>query len=145
MASVSTYLNFEGKTEEAFEFYKSVFGTDYIGGIFRMGDLPAQEGMPPVPDDIKNMVMNVQLPILAGHILLGTDTVAEWGHNLVEGNNVSIMLRPDTREEADSLFAALSVDGSVQMPMSDQFWGDYYGAFTDKFGIQWMIAVAANA
>lgn len=144
MATVSTYLNFDGNTEAAFEFYKTVFGTEYIGGIFRMGDMPAQEGMPPVPEHIENLVMNVQLPILAGHRLMGTDTVAEWGHNLEVGNNVSVVLHPDTREEADALFAALSDGGSVQMPIADQFWGDYYGAFTDKFGIQWMIAVTAR-
>ena len=140
MASVSTYLNFDGKTEEAFEFYKSVFGTEYVGGIFRMGDMPPQEGMEPTPDHLKNLVMNVQLPITGGHLLMGTDTVSDWGHELKPGNNVSIMLHPGSREEADRLFADLSAGGSVQMPMADQFWGDYYGALTDAFGIQWMIA-----
>ncbi|MCC6945880.1 MAG: VOC family protein [Thermomicrobiales bacterium] len=139
MAAVSTYLNFDGNTEQAFEFYKSVFGTDYIGGIMRMGDLPAQEGMPPMPDDVKNKIMNVQLPILGGHILMGTDVLEGYGSRLVTGNNVHIVLRPDTREEADALFVALSAGGEVGMPMTDQFWGDYYGAFTDKFGIGWMI------
>ncbi len=139
MASVSTYLNFDGKTEEAFEFYKSVFDTEYIGGIFRMGEMPPQEGMPPMSDHLKNLVMNVQLPITGGHLLMGTDTVAEWGQNLKPGNNVSITLHPDFRKDADRLFAALSDGGSVQMPMADQFWGDYYGALTDQFGIQWMI------
>lgn len=144
MASVSTYLNFDGKTEAAFEFYKSVFGTEYVGGIFRMGDAPPQAGMPPVPDHLKNLVMNVQLPITGGHLLLGTDTVAEWGHNLIAGNNVYILLRPDSREEADTLHAALSEGGSVQMPMADQFWGDYFGDCIDQFGIHWMIAHSSN-
>jgi len=139
VASVSTYLNFDGNTEEAFEFYKSVFGTDYIGSIMRMGDLPAQEGMPPVPDDVKSKIMNIQLPILGGHILLGTDVLEAFGPKLVAGNNVHIVLRPDSREDADALFAALSAGGEVGMPMTDQFWGDYYGEFTDKFGIGWMI------
>ncbi|MEZ4665429.1 MAG: VOC family protein [Thermomicrobiales bacterium] len=140
MASVSTYLNFDGKTEQAFEFYKSVFGTEYIGQIFRMGDMPAQEGMPPVPEHLKRLVMNVQLPILGGHILMGTDTVAEWGHALKPGNNVFIVLHPDSRAAADALFAALSDGGTVQMPMADQFWGDYFGDCVDKFGVQWMIS-----
>ncbi len=144
MASVSTYLNFDGKTEEAFEFYKSVFGTEYIGGIFRMGDMPPQEGMEPVPEHLKNLVMNVQLPITGGHLLMGTDTVSEWGHELKPGNNVSIMLHAESRQDADRLFAELSAGGSVQMPMADQFWGDYYGALADSFGIQWMIAHTAK-
>ncbi len=140
MATVSTYLNFDGNTEEAFEFYKSVFGTNYIGGIMRMGDLPAQEGMLAMSDDVKNKIMNVQLPILGGHILLGTDTLEAYGQRLVVGNNVHLVLRPDSREEADALFAALSAGGEIEMPMADQFWGDYYGSLTDKFGIGWMIA-----
>jgi PhnB protein len=140
VASVSTYLNFAGNTEEAFEFYKSVFGTEYIGGVVRMGDLPPQEGMPPIPDHLKNLVMNVQLPILGGHILLGTDAVEDMGHPLRPGNNVYIVLHTDSREEADRLFAALSEGGKVQMPMADQFWGDYFGDCVDKFGTQWMIS-----
>lgn len=144
MASVSTYLNFDGTTEEAFEFYKTVFGTDYVGGIFRMGDLPAEEGSPPMPDHLRNLVMNVQLPILGGHILMGTDTVAEWGQELEPGNNVYIVLHPESREAADSLFARLSDGGSVQMPMADQFWGDYFGDCVDKFGIHWMISYSTK-
>ena len=139
MASVSTYLNFDGNTEEVFEFYKSIFGTDYIGGIFRLRDMPAEEGQPPVPDHLRNLVMNVQLPILGGHILMGTDTVPEWGHDLKPGNNFHIVLHADSREAADALFIALSEGGKVEMPMADQFWGDYFGDCIDKFGIQWMI------
>ncbi len=139
MAGVSTYLNFDGTTAEAFAFYKSVFGTEYIGEIMRMGDIPPQEGMPPIPDEAKDRIMNVQLPILGGHILLGTDVLEAYGHELVMGDNVHIVLRPDSREEADALFAALSEGGTVSMPMTDQFWGDYYGAFTDRFGVNWMI------
>ena len=144
MASVSTYLNFEGTTEAAFEFYKSVFGTDYIGGIMRMRDIPSGESMPPVADEDRNKVMNVQLPILGGHVLLGTDVLDAYGAALVEGNNVHIVLRPDSRADADALFAALSDQGHVSMPMEDQFWGAYYGAFTDKFGIGWMINCLAG-
>lgn len=140
VASVSTYLNFDGNTEEAFEFYKSVFGTDYIGNIFRMGDMPAEEGAPPMANHLKNLVMNVQLPILGGHILMGTDNVAEWGHETKRGNAMYIVLQPDSRAEADRLFAALSNGGTVQMPMADQFWGDYFGDCIDQFGVQWMIS-----
>ena len=140
MASVSTYLNFEGETEAAFEFYKSVFGTEYASPILRYGEGPATEGNPPIPEAMKNKVLNVCLPITGGHLLMGTDVAPGYGPPLVIGNNVSIVLRPDSKEEADALFAGLSEGGEVSMPMGDQFWGDYYGAFTDKFGIPWMIA-----
>jgi PhnB protein len=138
VAQVSTYLNFKGTTFEAFEFYKSVFGTEYSGPITRMGDIQV-EGMPPAGDDTKDLIMNIQLPILAGHLLMGTDTVGEWGDALVMGNNLSIALHTDSREQADQLLAALSAGGKVEMPMSDQFWGDYYGSLKDKFGVPWMI------
>lgn len=139
MAHVSTYLNFDGNTAEAFEFYRSVFKTEYVSGIVRMGELPPTEGQPPVPDHLKDLVMNVQLPITGGHILMGTDAVPEWGHKLEIGNNVHIMLHVDSRQEADNLFAALSDGGQVDMPMSDQFWGDYFGDCVDRYGVKWMI------
>lgn len=138
MAQVSTYLNFERQTEEAFNFYKSVFGTEFIG-IMRHRDVPVPEGQPGPSDDIKDLIINVALPILGGHILMGTDAPEEAGFKLTQGNNVHICLMPDTREEADRLFAALSEGGEVEMPMQDMFWGDYYGSFTDKFGVHWMI------
>jgi PhnB protein len=141
MASVSTYLNFDGKTEEAFEFYKSVFGTEYIGGvIMRMSQAPPMEGMPAVTEEEKNLVMNVQLPITGGHLLMGNDVLEWFGDPLVTGTNMHINIHPDTREEADRLFAALGEGGTVTMAMQDQFWGDYFGSLIDKFGIQWMVA-----
>lgn len=141
MAGVSTYLNFEGNTEEAFNFYAQAFGTE-IMGIMRMGDMPPMEGQPPVPGELKNLVINIALPILDGHMLMGTDSVEGMGPKYVQGNDVSICLMPETRAEADKLFAALSEGGDVMMPMEEQFWGDYYGTFADKFGKQWMINCA---
>ncbi|MGB3304789.1 MAG: VOC family protein [Thermomicrobiales bacterium] len=138
MASVSTYLNFNGTTEEAFNFYKSVFGTEFVG-ISRMGDVPPQEGQPELSDADKQLIMNVMLPILGGHMLMGTDAVESMGFTVNQGNNVYISLGPDSREEADRLFAALSEGGKVEMPMQDMFWGDYYGSLVDKYGVQWMI------
>lgn len=138
MASVSTYLNFNGTTEEAFNFYKSVFGTEFVG-ISRMGDVPPQEGQPEMSDADKQLIMNVSLPILGGHMLMGTDAVESMGFTVNQGNNVYITLGPDSREEADRLFAALSDGGKVEMPMQDMFWGDYYGSLVDKYGVQWMI------
>jgi PhnB protein len=144
MARVSTYLNFQGNTEEAFNFYKSVFDTEFMGeGIMRMGDVPADDSTPPMPENEKQLVMHVSLPILAGHILMGTDLPESMG-KLVQGNNVAINLEPDTRAEADKLFAALSTGGEVEMPMQEMFWGDYYGACADKFGVKWMVNCAAK-
>lgn len=140
MATVSTYLNFNGTTEQAFAFYKDVFGTEYNGPIVRMGEFPPPEGAPAYSDAVKNLVMHVALPILGGHVLMGTDASEEMGMSLIQGNNAYIMLQPDTRDEADALFAALSDGGTVEMPMADQAWGDYFGSFVDRFGTNWMIA-----
>lgn len=138
MATVSTYLNFERNTAEAFEFYKSVFGTEYTS-IMRYSDMPADDDMPGVSDEDKDLIINEQLPILGGHRLMGTDAPESMGFTLNQGNNVYIALHPDTREEADRLFAALSAGGTVEMELADQFWGDYFGSFIDKFGTRWMV------
>ncbi len=139
MANVSTYLNFKDKTEEAFRFYRSVFGGEFTGGIHRFGEIPPSEGMPPCPESAKNLVMHIELPILGGHKLMGTDAPESMGFKLTPGNNVYINLEPDTKAEADRLFNALSAGGKIQMPMQDMFWGAYYGSCTDKYGVQWMV------
>ena len=139
MAQVSTYLNFERNTEEAFEHYKTVFGTEYSGPIARHGDVPVPEGQQGPKEEDKNLIINVQLPILGGHLLMGTDAPEGMGFKLNQGNNVHICLHPDSRADADRLFAGLSEGGQIEMPMSDMFWGDYWGSFTDKFGVHWMI------
>ncbi|MEQ8361832.1 MAG: VOC family protein [Cyclobacteriaceae bacterium] len=139
MASVSTYLNFDRNTEEAFNFYKSVFGGEFFGqGIMRMSDAPPQEGMPPLPEEDKNLVMHVELNILGKHSLMGTDAIESMGFKFEKGNNVSINLMPDTRKETKELFDALSAGGLITVELQDMFWGDYFGTCTDKFGIQWM-------
>ncbi|GGB20862.1 VOC family protein [Puia dinghuensis] len=138
MAQVSTYLNLPGNTEEAFTFYKSVFKTEFNGnGITRFGDIPGDPQRPLAPEQ-KKLVMNVQLPIMGGHVLMGTDADASMGFNLISGNNVHINLEPDTREETKRLFDALSNEGKVRMPLGDMIWGGYFGSCTDKFGIHWM-------
>ncbi len=139
MATTSTYLNFNDTTEEAFNFYKSVFGTEFLGPIVRIGDAPRQEGQPELSAAAKNLVMNVALPILGGHILMGTDVSESMGFTVHQGNNFYICLDPDTRAEADSLFAALSEGGKVDVPLEEMFWGDYFGELVDKFGVQWMV------
>ena len=139
MARTSTYLNFARSTEEAFNFYKAVFGTEFVGEIARFGDVPVQEGQPAMSDADKQLVMNVQLPILGGHLLMGSDAPESMGFQLNQGNNVYIALDPDTRAEADTLFAPLSAGGNVEQPMQEMFWGDYFGSLVDRFGVQWMI------
>lgn len=138
MSKVSIYLNFARNTEEAFNFYKSVFGTEFIGDIARMGDVPTMEGQPLIVEEDKNLVMHVVLPILGGLQLMGTDAPGSMGFTLNQGNNVYINLEPDTRAETDALFAKLSDGAKVEMPLQVMFWGDYFGSLTDKFGVQWM-------
>ncbi len=141
MAYVSTYLNFRRETEQAFNFYKSVFGTEFRGeGFMRFRDAPPQEGMPPTPEEDQDLVMHVGLPILGGHILMGSDAPESCGFNVNFGNNVYICLNPDTREETRRLFNALSEGGKIEMDLQDMFWGDYFASFEDKFGIKWMLA-----
>lgn len=143
-ARVTTYLNFPGNTEEAFNFYKSVFKTDFINGIKRFGDIPADAGHPPVADGIKKMVLHVELPITGNHILMGTDTPKEMGFTLTTGNNMHICIEPETREEANRLFNELSAEGNITMPLADMFFGAYFGEFTDKYGVNWMINYQNN-
>jgi PhnB protein len=146
MARVNTYLNFPRNTEEAFNFYKSVFGGDFGGmGIARFGDIPAQEGMPPLAENDKNLVMHIELPITGGHVLMGTDAPESMGFRVNFGNNVHISLEPDTRAETKRLFDALSAGGKITMDLQDMFWGAYYGSVTDKYGVQWMVNCSAKA
>ena len=139
MALVGTYLNFPRNTEEAFTFYKSVFGGEFSrGGIARFRDIPATEGAPAVAEADKNLVMHVELPILGGHLLMGTDAPESMGFHVQFGNNVHINLEPDTKEETRKLFNALSAGGKVTTELADMFWGSYFGSCIDRFGVQWM-------
>jgi PhnB protein len=138
MSKVSTYLNFHRSTEEAFNYYKKVFGTEFEGQIFRFSEIPESAGAPPLPAEDRNLVMHVALPILGGHLLMGTDAPESMGFKVTFGNNVYISLQPDTREETARLFRALSEGGTIEQELQDMFWGDYYGSCKDKFGVQWM-------
>ena len=138
MARTSVYLNFSGNTETAFQFYRSVFGGDFAGPIARFADIPKQPGMPAISEADKNLVIHIELPILGGHILMGSDAPASMGFTVNFGNNVHINLEPDTHAETERLFHALSNGGKVTMPLQDMFWGAYFGSCTDKFGVQWM-------
>lgn len=145
MPRVSTYLNFVRQTEEAFLFYRSVFRTEFSCAIARFKDLPPDSACPPLSEADRQLILHIELPILGGHVLMGTDSPEAMGFALVPGNNVHINLEPDTRAEADRLFAGLSQGGKVSMPLQDMFWGAYFGSFTDRFGVNWMINCAAKA
>ncbi|GAA0879789.1 hypothetical protein GCM10009119_27580 [Algoriphagus jejuensis] len=136
---VCTYLNFPGNAEEAFTFYKSVFQTEFVGGIQRFDQVPSEAGQPPLADHVKKMVLHVELPILANHILMATDAPKEMGFEVNVGNNMHIQLEPESREETERIFHTLSAGGKISMPLQDMFWGAYFASFTDRFGINWML------
>jgi PhnB protein len=136
MTTINTYLIFNGNCEEAFNFYKSIFGGEfsYFG---RFGDMPPSEEMT-VPDNEKNLVMHVSLPISKETALMGSDATA--GSGAVRfGNNFSVSIDTASKEEADRFFNGLSKGGIVIMQMQNTFWGAYFGMFTDKFGVNWMV------
>lgn len=138
MAQVNPYLTFDGKCEEAFLFYKSVFGGEfsYIG---KFKDMPPMEGHPPLSESDGNKTMHVSLPISKETILMGSDSLESFGQTTVVGNNYAVSINTESQEEADKLFNGLSAGGKTTMPMEKTFWGAYFGMFTDKFGIHWMI------
>jgi len=140
MARTSTYLNFPRITEDVFNYYKSVFGGEFSGmGITRFKDVPPADGMPALAEEDKNLIMHIELPIVGGHMLMGTDAPESMGFKVEFGNNIHIMIEPDSRSETRKLFTALSKGGKVTMPLKDEFWGAYFGSCTDKFGVQWML------
>lgn len=142
MATISPYLTFNGNCEEAFNFYKSVFGGEfpYIG---RFKDMPPMGGKE-VPASEGNKIMHVSLPISKETVLMGSDSSEAFGQATVMGNNFSISINADSRDEADKLFTGLSTGGKVTMPMNKTFWGSYFGMLTDRFGIQWMVSFDEN-
>ena len=142
MASVNIYLNFNGNCEEAFNFYKSAFGGEfqYIG---RFNEMPPSENNP-MPESEGEKIMHVSLPIGKGTYIMGSDTGGEWAPGFVPGNNFSISVNTGGKEEAEKLFNGLSDGGKVTMPLSKTFWSEYFGMFTDKFGINWMVSFDGN-
>lgn len=130
---LNPYLNFDGNAEEAFRFYQTVFGGELF--VQKMDSVPGME----IPENEKNRAMHVALPIGNDQHLMASDCLPSQGHVLNVGNNNYISITPDSREEADRIFNGLSAGGKIEMPMEDMFWGDYFGSFTDKFGVCWMI------
>jgi len=137
MIKLNPYLNFLGKTEEAFNFYKSVFGGEFV--IFqRFKDIPNLPDKEKLSESDLNKIMHVSLKI-GNDTLMATDTMDSMGPKLTVGNNVSLSLSPESKEEADKLFKALQIGGKVEMPLMKMFWGDYFGMIEDAFGVKWMI------
>jgi PhnB protein len=134
MSTINPYLNFAGNTEEAFNFYKSIFGGDFLM-LQRYSDVQGADQMPP---GVKDKIMHVSLRI-GDNILMASDACEELGYSVTQGNNFYVCLNPDSKEEADRIFNALAEGGKVEMPIQDMFWGAYWGSVKDKFGIQWMV------
>lgn len=143
MASVNIYLTFNGNCEEAFNFYRSVFGGEfsYVG---RFKDMPPSEDGKSVSEVDGNKIMHISLPISKETMIMGSDTGGEWATSFTQGNNFSISVSADTKEEADRIFTALAEGGQITMPLDNTFWGDYFGMLTDKFGINWMMSFNEN-
>jgi PhnB protein len=139
MTTINVYLNFNGNCLEAFEFYKSVFGGEfpYVG---RYKDMPPQPDAKPMDPDMADKIMHISLPISKETMLMGSDTGGEWAAFYKQGNNFSISITTDTKAEADRLYNELSKEGKVHMPLATTFWGDYFGMFADKFGVNWMVS-----
>ncbi|MCP1381342.1 VOC family protein [Runella salmonicolor] len=135
MATVNPYLNFLGNTEEAFNFYKSVFGGEFVG-LQRFKDTPEADKLSAADQD---KIMHVALPIGSNTILMGTDALESMGHTLTLGNNLSLAIGAESKEEAEKIFNGLAEGGEVEMPLQDTFWGAYFGMTADKFGIKWMV------
>jgi len=140
VARVCTYLNFPGNTEQAFKFYRSVFGGEFSGkGVQRFGDIPPVEGQPALSDADKKLILHIELTILGGHVLMATDAPESMGFKVNFGNNYYICLEPGSRKETKRLFDALVAGGNITMELKDMFWGAYFGSCTDKFGVNWMV------
>ena len=143
MARVNTYLNFNGNTEAAFNFYANIFGTKILS-LTRMKDMPRPPGAPALLESDADKIMNIQLPITNGHVLMATDSLESMGHEVKVGNNVTISLDLDSAEEAERIYSRLSAESPENSgPLAQMPWGALWGSCQDKFGIRWMISYAA--
>lgn len=140
MKSANPYLNFNGNTEDAFNFYKSVFGGEFLA-VLRFKDFPG-DGMGVSGADLEK-IAHIALP-LGANTLMGTDTIAAFGQSATFGTNFSISLEPEDAQEAERLFTGLSAGGKVQMPLQATEWAEKYGSCVDRFGVQWMVSYAGS-
>lgn len=138
MTTLNPYLNFNGNAEEAFNFYKSVFGGEFLG-LQRFKDMPKDEKSPGhIPQEDQDLILHIALPI-GNNILMASDCIEAFGQKAVFGSSNYISVQPDSEEETRRIFNALSAGGDIEMPLEEMFWGDLFGSFTDKFGIKWMV------
>lgn len=140
MANINPYLNFNGNTEEAFNFYKYVFGGEFVA-VHRFKDMEQTANVPPAD---QNKIMHIALPIGNGNMLMATDTLESAGHSVTVGTNFSIAINPDSEQQGRHWFEKLSAGGQVSVPYDKSPWGSYFGMLTDKYGIQWMVDYAIN-
>jgi PhnB protein len=140
MATINVYLNFNGNCKEVFEFYKEVFHGEFID-LNYYKEMPQMENMPPLPEEFSEKIMHVSLKVGENSILMGSDVIPGMSDPLQVGNNFSISVNCNSKDEADSYFNALSQGGKVVMPLGETFWGAYFGMLNDKFGISWMFNV----
>lgn len=138
MAKINIYLHSEGKTEEAFNFYKSVFGGEFATFV-RYSSIPEQSGFPEVSEDEKEKIMHVELAIGKENVLMGADTLKSMRQEIHHGNNFSIYISTESREETEKIFNKLAEGGKVTMPLAKTFWSEYFGTCNDKFGIRWKV------
>lgn len=138
--TINPYLNFNGNTEEAFNFYKSVFGGDFLR-VMRYGDVPPTQACEAMnlTENERNKIMHIALQIGNGDLLMATDALESMNQNLIVGNNFSISVSTNSREEAEKIFKGLSAGGKIELPLADAFWGAYFGMLADKFGVRWMV------
>ena len=136
MAQINPYIHFNGNAEEAFSFYKSVFGGEFAM-ISRFKDLSIPEH--PVSEKEAEKIMHIALPIGKNSLLMGSDTPEFMGKHNENDNRSKISISAESKEEADQLFNGLSSGGNVEMPIADSPWGSYFGMFRDKYGIEWMV------
>ncbi len=141
MKGINPYLTFKGNTEEAFEFYRSVFGGQFVN-LTRFKDSPEAGRVQPADAD---KLMHVSLPIGGGVTLMGTDATGEMGGKLVAGNNYYLCINGDSEAETKKLYDGLSAGGNIEQKLDKMFWGAYFGMFRDKFGIRWMVSFDLNA
>lgn len=136
MALINPHINFNGNAEEAFTFYKSVFGGEFTK-VVRFKDIASPEFA--IPEKEENKIMHIALPIGKSNVLMGNDVPEFLGKVNERENRSKISISTESKEEADQLFNGLSAGGEIEMPIADSFWGSYFGMFRDKYGIEWMV------
>jgi len=140
MTIINPYLAFNGNAEEAFEYYKSVFGGKFTA-LQRCKDAPDSDKM---LASEREKILHISLPIGQGNVLMASDDLGKMGQNFTVGTNFPLSLHPESQEEADRLFNGLSASGQATIPMHKAYWGAYFGMLTDKFGVQWMVSYDYN-